>query len=36
MENGKEQLKLSGRSKGGLFGFLLVLVGTLLLAFNSV
>lgn len=34
MENGKEQLKLSGRSKGGLFGFLLVLVGTLLLAFN--
>ena len=34
MENNEQQVNFSGRSKGGLFGFLLILVGTLFLAFN--
>lgn len=34
MENNEQQMNFSGRSKGGLFGFLLILAGTLFLAFN--
>lgn len=34
MENNKQQMNLSGKSKGWIFGFLLILVGVLFLAFN--
>lgn len=34
MEKNEEQMNFSGKSKGGLFGFLLILAGTLFLAFN--
>lgn len=34
MENNDQQVKFSGNSKGALFGFLLILVGTLFLSFN--
>lgn len=34
MENNEQQMNFSGNSKGGIFGFLLILAGTLFLAFN--
>ncbi len=34
MENNEQNMNFSDRSKGGIFGFLLILVGTLFLAFN--
>lgn len=34
MENNNKQVNFSGKSKGALFGFLLILTGTLFLAFN--